>query len=170
MNGRSANCSAIPARAHSTVADYLGAGGPIEVTGAAEYFRLASGADPAAIAARGRSAGAALGEDPTGDLRGQAEATASLLDTAADGATAGSPFGVIALAEYLPTRTFELVVHTCDLATATDQPLSPPAAPAVSALRLAGALAGPRAGEVLLALTGRRSLPDGYSVLAATSS
>lgn len=153
-------------RAFTTVTDYLGADGTVDVAGAEEYFRLARTADPAAIAARGKAAGAELGDEPVGTLRRLAERTARSLEDAADDALVRSPFGVMTLAEYLPTRTFEFVVHTCDLTAATGLPLAPPAAPATSAMRLAGALAGPRVGEVLLALTGRRTLDPGFSVIS----
>jgi hypothetical protein len=71
------------------------------------------------------------------------------------------------LIEYLPTRTFELVVHGLDLQTALGLPLSAPAGPLASTLRLATDLAlaqglGP---ALLLTLTGRRPLPEGACVL-----
>ncbi|CAN5330763.1 maleylpyruvate isomerase N-terminal domain-containing protein [soil metagenome] len=156
-------------RALTTVVDYLGAEGTVEVATAAEYFRLARTADPAAISARGKAAGAELGDDPVANLRQITERATRSVQDAADDELVGSPFGVMMLAEYLPTRTFELVVHTCDLAAATGRPLAPPAAPAASAMRLAAALAGPRAGEVLLALTGRGPLASGFSVLSDPS-
>lgn len=128
-------------RAFTTVADYLGATGTEDVGSAEEYFRRARAADPAAIAARGKAAGAELGDEPVVTLRRLAERTARALADAADDESVRSPFGVMRLAEYLPTRTFELVVHTCDLA-------------------------GPMVGEVLMTLTGRRTLEPGFSVLS----
>ena len=118
------------------------------------------------IAARGKAAGAELGGEPVATLRRLAERTARALEAAADDESVRSPFGLMTLAEYLPTRTFELVVHTCDLAAATGLPLAPPPGPAASALRIVGALAGSSAGEVLLTLTGRRTLAPGFSVLS----
>ena len=75
--------------------------------------------------------------------------------------------GGMRLADYLPTRTFELAVHTADLATALGLPLEVPAAVAAQALRLVAdlAVADGRAGPLLLAATGRRELPAGWSVL-----
>jgi hypothetical protein len=71
------------------------------------------------------------------------------------------------LADYLPTRTFELAVHTADLATALGAPLDLPATAAAQALRLVADLAVSegRAGALLLAATGRSGLPAGFSVL-----
>lgn len=152
-------------RALSTVANYLGAQGPIEVNSAVEYFQIALDTDPAAILERGRAAGTALGTNPPAALASTAATALAAVDAANDDAYAGTPAGVMALAEYLPTRTFELTVHTCDLAVAIGQPPSPPTGPVTSAFVLARMLAGPRAGEVLLALTGRRQLPAGFSVV-----
>jgi hypothetical protein len=71
------------------------------------------------------------------------------------------------LAAYLPTRTFELVVHTCDIAVALGLPAAPPAPAGTAALALAGRLAtlSGTAGVLLLAATGRQGLPPGYTVL-----
>ena len=72
------------------------------------------------------------------------------------------------LRQYLPTRTFELVVHGLDIARAAGLP-----APAYSAglltaaleLAVAAAVLGGRGPELLLALTGRTALPTGFSVV-----
>jgi hypothetical protein len=75
--------------------------------------------------------------------------------------------GGMRLADYLPTRAFELTVHTADLAAALGVPpdLSPRAA--AQALHLVAELAAEsgRAAPLLLAATGRLGLPAGYSVL-----
>jgi hypothetical protein len=75
--------------------------------------------------------------------------------------------GGMRLDDYLPTRTFELAVHTGDLATALGLPLEVPASAATQALRLVSELAvrSGQAGPLLLAATGRTGLPRGYSVL-----
>lgn len=71
------------------------------------------------------------------------------------------------LSDYLPTRTFELVVHTLDLARALGLRLEPPPAAATAALHLAVdlAVAGDAAGTLLLTATGRGAPPAGFSVL-----
>jgi hypothetical protein len=71
------------------------------------------------------------------------------------------------IAEYLPTRVFELVVHTADLATALGVPAEPPAGPAALALGLVADLviADGNATTVLRAATGRGGLPTGFTVL-----
>jgi hypothetical protein len=69
---------------------------------------------------------------------------------------------------YLPTRTFELAVHSLDLAGALHLAVPQVLGPAVSAsLVLAAeiAAASPEAPQVLLALCGRRRLPEAFSVV-----
>lgn len=157
-------------RALSTVATYLEAGSPdTEVTelSARDYLVLGSRASSADVAERGRRAGRELGADPAArlqelDLRVQTAVTA-----ASDDAYVGTPFGGMRLVDYLPTRTFELVVHTADLGAALGVETRPPTEAARAALDLATALVLERddAVDVLLALTGRRPLPSGYTVL-----
>jgi hypothetical protein len=75
--------------------------------------------------------------------------------------------GGMRLADYLPTRTFELAVHTADLAAALGLPLDVPASAASQALRITSDLAvsDGKAGQLLIAVTGRSGLPDGFTVL-----
>ena len=152
-----------------TVEMYLArpAGG-VEVASAADYFRAtrAAAADPA-VAARGRDAGTALGADPAGAV---AEIAARVLPLVAakDGTELVTTIaGGMRLADYLPTRTFELAVHTADLATALGEPLDVPATAAAQALQVVAelAVADGLAGPLLLAATGRPGLPAGFSVL-----
>ncbi|WP_448612031.1 maleylpyruvate isomerase family mycothiol-dependent enzyme [Geodermatophilus sp. URMC 60] len=140
----------------------------VEVPSAGDYFRAtrAAAADPA-VAARGRDAGAALGSDPAAAVAQIAGRVLPLVE-ARDGTELLTTIaGGMRLADYLPTRTFELAVHTADLATALGAPLDLPAAAAAQALRLAADLAvsDGLAGRVLLAVTGRAALPAGFSVL-----
>ena len=159
------------ARSLITVTTYLGRPAQaIEVPTSAAYYSWAVqqiGADPAGVAERGRQAGIALGQDPSGAVR----------DLLADALTAvreatGDPIietlaGGMRLSEYLPTRTFELVVHSLDIATALGRDVTIPAGPLADTIQLATDLAvlrgdGP---PLLLALTGRKPLRDNYSVL-----
>ena len=131
------------------------------------YYVATRAADPAQVARRGRAAGAALGDDPVGAVAALVGRVPGLVDVAPGEARLVTPFGTMALAEYLPTRTFELTVHTADLLRALDADGEPPDAAARSALRLAADLAadGGRATAVLATLTGRASLQTGFSVL-----
>jgi hypothetical protein len=65
--------------------------------------------------------------------------------------------GGMRLADYLPTRTFELAVHTADLAVALGVASDVPATAARQALLIVAdlAVADGRAGPLLLLATGR---------------
>jgi uncharacterized protein (TIGR03083 family) len=160
-------------RALITVESYLdGArtGQEPELRDVVAYVRAAAGghADPASIAERGRQAGAALGDDPHASVAQLAERVLALVDQSPDDALVASPMGTMTLLGYLPTRTFELVVHGLDLAGAVGVPRPARlAAPLRASLALAAELAASRddSADVLLALTGRRGLPEGFSVL-----
>jgi uncharacterized protein (TIGR03083 family) len=140
----------------------------VEVASAAGYFRAtrAAAADPA-VAARGHDAGVALGTDPVAAVAEIAARVTPLVD-AQDGTELVTTIaGGMRLGDYLPTRTFELAVHTADLTRALGLPLDVPTTAAAQALQLIAelAVAGGLAGPLLLAATGRSGLPAGYSVL-----
>lgn len=156
-----------------TVETYLDAEpGPVTVAPAAAYYEALRGATSSpAVTERGRAAGRAMGEDPVGFLTELDARVQARVARSADDAFVATAAGGMRLIDYLPTRTFELVVHTADLVAALDladrQVARPPVEALVSALALAAEVAA-RAGsgtEVLLALTGRRGLPDGFTVL-----
>jgi uncharacterized protein (TIGR03083 family) len=120
-----------------------------------------------AIAARGVEAGAALGDDPVPALTAAAASASAI--AAAEAPTrlvAIGPLG-IPLGEYLRTRVFELVVHSLDIEKATGLehriPTSVLADTAALAARVA--VAKGTGGELLLAVTGRERLADGFSIL-----
>jgi uncharacterized protein (TIGR03083 family) len=140
----------------------------LEIPSAADYFRAtrAMAAGPA-VAQRGRDAGDALGDDPASAVAEIAARVVPLVDAQDGGTLLTTIAGGMRLEDYLPTRTFELAVHTSDLARALDEPLDVPATSAVQALRLVTELAAGdgRAGPLLLAATGRTGLPPGWSVL-----
>jgi hypothetical protein len=71
------------------------------------------------------------------------------------------------LRDYLPTRVFELVVHTLDLAAALGLEAEPPPDALAVCLELAASLAQRRGAgpAVLMALSGRRPLPPDFSLL-----
>jgi uncharacterized protein (TIGR03083 family) len=140
----------------------------VEIGSAVEYFRATSAmAAGAAVAERGREAGVALGADPAAAVAEIADRVLALVGSADGGERVTTIAGGMRLADYLPTRTFELAVHTADLASALGLPADVPATAAAQALRLVAdlAVAGGRAGPLLLAATGRPGLPPGFSVL-----
>jgi len=68
------------------------------------------------------------------------------------------------LIDYLPSRIFELAVHTLDIAAALPVTVTLPAAVALHLLADM-ALQPDKAAALLLAATGRRALPAGFWVL-----
>lgn len=157
-------------RALLTIEDYLDqAHAPVTISSPAAYFAsaLASRGDPLAVAQRGRDAGAALGVDAVQSVVDIVGRILGRLDGERADAVATTPVGGMSLVEYLPTRTFELTVHTCDLAVALGLALEVPRSAAAESLTLAGQLAvlKGQGGDLLLAATGRRGLPSGFTVL-----
>lgn len=156
-------------RSFLTVETYLAhPAAAVEVASAADYYRAtrALAADPA-VAVRGRDAGAALGTDPAAAVTQLAARVLALVDTLEGTELVTTIAGGMRLDDYLPTRTFELAVHTADLATALGVPPQVPAVAAAQALHIVAdlAIADGHAGPLLLATTGRTGLPAGFSVL-----
>ena len=140
----------------------------VDVESAALYYRATrSLARGPGVAQRGIDAGRALGDDPAAAVAALAARVVPLVQRSTGDELMTTIAGGMRLRDYLPTRTFELVVHTCDLAVALDLPLTPPALAARHAMRLVAELVvdGAHAGEALLALTGRRALPADFSVM-----
>lgn len=74
--------------------------------------------DAAAVHERGRQAGEALGEDPASVVRSLVADVRRDLDRG-DDPLIDTIVGGMRLSSYLPTRTFELAVHSLDIAAAT---------------------------------------------------
>jgi uncharacterized protein (TIGR03083 family) len=153
-----------------TVIEYVAR--PVEredVADAAGYYLAVAPLlqDSSAVTERGRQAGHDLGDDPHtrfAQLVDEAEAAVArthpelVIHTIAGGMRVRS---------YLPTRVFELVVHGLDIADAISLDFAPPAEAVEQTAMLAAQVAArnARGAELLLALTGRRSLPPGFSVV-----
>jgi uncharacterized protein (TIGR03083 family) len=152
-----------------TVETYLGQ--PVEteeVPTPAAYYVAIAGVDHAAVAGRGVEAGRVLGENPAQFVEALTHRVIAQVESA------GNPLmttwaGGMRLENYLPTRTFELMVHSFDIAAAvpdieppefSDQLLSEVARVAATAAVLSG-----RGVELMLALTGRGALSPGFSVV-----
>lgn len=155
-------------RAFTTITEYLARPAAThDVRSTADYYLVAlTMTDPASIQARAEQAAQALGDDPPTAIRRFRDAALGALTGTGDPLIT-TVAGGMRLSDYLPTRIFELAVHSVDLARATGQPDALPAAVCDSAVQVAVAI-GARRGEgqsVLLALTGREPLPDGYSVV-----
>jgi uncharacterized protein (TIGR03083 family) len=157
-------------RAFLTVETYLGQpAAAVDLPTGADYVvtALAAHGDPAGVAQRGREAGAALGSDPTAATRVIVSRVLGLVAAADDSRLVATPVGGMRLVDYLPTRIFELVVHTLDLAAAIGVAAEPPAAASRVALHLIGEIVvrTGKAAPVLLSLTGRGPLPAGFGTM-----
>ena len=159
------------ARSLITVATYVDRPAAAEDVAAPEaYYALITSAGAAntdAVAQRGRDAGAALGDHPAAAFRALLTTAAEALDRAGDDDLIETVAGGMRVAAYLPTRTFELVVHGGDIDRATGLPVAFAAPVLAEAAALAARVAvelghGP---TVLAALTGRTVLPPGLSVV-----
>jgi uncharacterized protein (TIGR03083 family) len=140
----------------------------VDVPTAAAYYATTSAmAAGPGVAQRGRDAGTALGEDPAGAVADIAARVVPVVEACDGDELLTTIAGGMRLRDYLPTRTFELVVHTADLSAALGVPVEAPAVPASQALHLVAelAVAGDLGGPLLLAATGRRGLPPGFTVL-----
>lgn len=158
-------------RAVTTVESYLIAESPaVEVPTTVAYYRRALEADPEQIAERGRQAGLALGDAPAQTVARDVERVTQLVEAAADDARLTTAAGVMLLSEYLPSRTFELTVHTCDLVRALNLIEDVPPSAAAAAARLGADLAVEQglAAPLLMAITGRTALPADFSVVQRT--
>lgn len=156
-------------RAFLTVEAYLQKpAARVEIGSAADYYRatrsIAAGPD---VAERGRDAGRALGHHPVSAVGEIGTRVLALVGTKDGTELLTTIAGGMRLSDYLPTRTFELAVHGADLASALDVPFDLPAPAAAQALHLVEelAVADDRAAPLLLAATGRRALPPGFSLL-----
>ena len=135
------------------------------VLSAAEHYRLP--ADNDEIAARGREAGAELGDDPAAAVRTAADRVLQLLDGLSEDMVIAYPNGGIRLGDYLETRVVELTVHTLDLPNAVGADVeAPPEALSVTLHLLADlAVASGQGAALALAATGRGLLPDRFSLM-----
>lgn len=160
-------------RALLTIESYLAASasdGPL-IESAADYYDMASHqlvVPPSEIVIRGREAGQMLGADPAAAVERIRTRVLALVADTPDDAVVATRVGRMRLIDYLPTRAFELTVHTLDAVRATGVPV--PAATAASvlpALDLAVRIGSTKGlGQtLLLALTGRTGLPRDSLVL-----
>lgn len=139
----------------------------VDVADAAQYYLAIAAvlADPDQINARAEQAGLALGDRPLeaiGELQDRATAT-----LATENRIIPTIAGGMWLADYLPTRIFELGLHSIDLARAIGVDETVPADVADSVLALAIEVARRRGDShtLMCALTGRGQLSSGFSIV-----
>lgn len=159
-------------RSLTTVATYLDSPADTEDIASPEQYyvhvrELTAVLGPDAILERGRRAGADLGADPAASVDALSNAVIARLGAGEDRLIRVIGGSGIRLHSYLPTRTFELAVHGLDIAAAAGVPFTLPDEVLVEttllATRIAVALGD--GATVLRALTGRATLPGGYSVV-----
>ncbi len=165
-------------RALSTAETYLSTSSKNQtIFGPAEYFvtMLNDRGDPderhhrdEAIAERGRIAGNDLGTSPIEEVSSLAARVLATIESIDIHAIFLLPVGTMTLADYLPTRTFELTVHSLDLAHALDIEYPALLEPAiVASCELAGQIAARRrnAAQLLRFFTGRVASLESLSIL-----
>lgn len=145
-----------------TVSEYLRRpASAVDMARAADYYvrikELSATLEPADILARGRAAGEALGDKPAIAVRRMVDDVTAELASIEGDPVITTIAGGMHLSAYLPTRTFELVVHGLDIAAAAEVAWQPESSALASALAVATETAvslgnGP---DLLLALTGR---------------
>jgi hypothetical protein len=146
-----------------TVQEYLDCPAPtVDVPSAAGYLTrvrelLADRLDPADVTARGVAAGEALGDDPLSVVRRLVDGVSHQLAGVSGDPVITTIAGGMRLSDYLPTRVFELVVHSLDIVAATGVTWEPdPDALAVAiAVAADAALSLGQGPSLLRVLTGR---------------
>ena len=150
-----------------TVSEYLRRpAASVEVETATDYVAgLAAAANNAGVTRRGVEAGELLGDDPAGAVRLLLESATEDLARADPDQPVTTYAGGMRLRDYLPTRSFELVVHGLDISAAVPVRWAPPAAALAEAVGIAAEVAVRRGeGALLLRLvTGRE--PGGLSIV-----
>jgi hypothetical protein len=126
---------------------------------------LAAAAGDASVTPRGVEAGEKLGDDPAGAVRALLDRVTADLSHADPDQVITTYAGGMRLRDYVPTRTFELVVHCLDIAAAVPIRWTPPPAALAEAVAIAGEVAVRRGegGLLLRLLTGRE--PGGLSIV-----
>ncbi|MDI6100992.1 maleylpyruvate isomerase N-terminal domain-containing protein [Actinoplanes sp. NEAU-A12] len=149
------------------------ASGPL-ITAPEGYFAVARTAPPEMVAAAvkastddARTTGAALGDQPATAVSAYIGRATTALAGAGDDDLVATPAGGMRVRDWLPTRTFELVVHGSDAAAAAGLPIDFDPDTLAEAAALAARIAAATGDglSVLRALTGRATLPSAFSVV-----
>lgn len=153
-----------------TVIDYLARPVAEEVVPSAPAYFTAVSAGTlggAAVIERGRQAGRDLGPDPGSRFSRLVDEAVQVAERTHPDLVVHTIVGGMRAGAYLPTRTFELCVHGLDIAAATGVTLDLPSSAVEEACALAAVTAAQRGlgPSLLLAMTGRRGLPPGFSVV-----
>lgn len=135
---------------------------------AAYYLAATATIDPSQIDDRARAAGKNLGHDIAGSVSAVAVRVMDIVARHEADDPVATPVGLMSLGNYLPSRTFELTVHSMDLAQAIKEPFPSTLEGPISSSVMLAARIGSESGSattILLALTGRRPLPTQFNVV-----
>ncbi|MEU7908759.1 maleylpyruvate isomerase N-terminal domain-containing protein [Actinoplanes sp. NPDC049118] len=157
------------------VPDVLAAtGDTVTVDSPQGYWAFARSAPPELVAAAvaassddARECGAWLGDEAAGRVSELTGLATTALAAVRDDDVITTPAGAMRVRDWLPTRTFELVVHGTDIAEAAGVPFEVVPEAVAEAVTQAAQIAAAvgDATPVLRALTGRTPLPKNFSVI-----
>jgi uncharacterized protein (TIGR03083 family) len=114
-----------------------------------------------------RKTAAELGDDPADTVAAMVRGATAVLASAGDDDVVTTPIGGMRVRDWLATRTFELVVHGGDVARAAGIPVefAPEVVSFAADMAARVAIATGDGSTLLDALTGRGTLPSGFSVV-----
>ena len=142
---------------------------PLAADSAAAYYVLAmtSPRIHEEVAERARESAASLGDDPAEAVRAIVARSLEAVAGLEDAALVTTNVGPVRLADYLPTRVLEIVIHTMDVSLAAGVPVETSREALTVTLALLSDIAVEHGDGIALAmaLSGRRSLPEGFNVL-----
>lgn len=148
-------------------------GDTVDIESPLDYFAtvLEGYANPKMVAERGRAAGLEIMDNPQMMVRGFLNFVRTKMEDIKDEDILKTPVGGMRLIDYLPTRVFELTIHTMDLAKAAGVESEPSPKGMEITLEILAGIAFKRGFGPSLAfgLTGRNDLPIGFSLLNKSS-
>ena len=151
------------------VVAYAGHLTPVAAEGAAAYYvqAMSSPRVHEEVAERARIRAASFGENPVEAVRAVVARMLDAVDALDDAAPVTTTVGPVRLVDYLPTRVLEIVTHTMDVSNAAGVPVETSREALTVTLALLSDIAVAHGDGVALAmaLSGRRSLPEGFNVL-----
>ena len=152
------------------IAAYAGPPAPPDAESAGAYYVQAMSKPRIheQITERAREHVSLLGNDPAKASRAIADQTLAAIEVLGDAVSMATLPGTVRLVDYLPTRVLEIVIHTLDVAHAAEVSIEPTRNALAVTVALLGEIAVERGDGAIamLALSGRRALPDGFNVLS----
>ena len=142
---------------------------PLAADSAAAYYVLAMSSPRIheEVAERARTRAASFGDSPVEAARAVVARTLDAVDALDDAALVTTNVGPVRLVDYLSTRVLEIVIHSMDVSLAAGVPVETSREALTVTLALLSDIAVEHGDGIALAmaLSGRRSLPEGFNVL-----